>query len=552
MKLRPYQQEAYDAALKSFEAHKSILLVLATGLGKTVIAAHVANYFAASGRILLLAHRAELIYQGKATLENVTGLNGEIEMAGEWARRSNLFGSDFVISTIQTQSRGRMERFNPAEFSLVIIDECHHATAPTYRLVIDHYSQNPETKFLGLTATPDRADEKALGAIFEDVPFEYDILDGIEDGWLVPIQQQSVVVDGLDYSTVRTVAGDLNGADLNAILEFESNIHGMTTPILDLCGDDKTLVFTASVAQAERMTEILNRHKATSAEFVSGETPKEVRSAIFNAYKEGDIQYLVNCNVTTEGFDEPGIQHVVLAKPTKSRSLYAQMIGRGTRPLPGLLEHIDGEEQRKDVIGTSGKPILNVIDFVGNAGKHHLVHCTDVLGGDYDLEVIQIAQKAIDEADGEPREITSELVQAEREWERRKAKAAEAAKRAAIKIKSNYHFKSIDPFNVMRVEPCREKGWGTGRPATDKQRDRLRSWGIEAPPDLSFTHAHQLIGRMLTRFREGNGTLKHVAYLNRKGYMDAIDWTFQQCSDKITEISKAEGWWKPYKGQKRS
>jgi superfamily II DNA or RNA helicase len=210
-----------------------------------------------------------------------------------------------------------MQKFDPNEFSLLIIDEAHHSAAKSYRKVIDYYRRNKNLKVLGATATPDRADEKALGQIFDSVAFDYEIVDAIDDGWLVPITQQSVVVDGLDYSGIRTTAGDLNGKDLAAVLEFEETLHGFVGPILELSGDRKTLIFAASIAHAERICEILNRHKPKSAEWVHGKTPKEERRDLWPRYAGSDFQYLVNVGVTTEGFDEPSIEIIAICRPTR-------------------------------------------------------------------------------------------------------------------------------------------------------------------------------------------------------------------------------------------
>jgi superfamily II DNA or RNA helicase len=165
-------------------------------------------------------------------------------------------------------------------------------------------------------------------------------------------------------------------------------LHGIAAPTIELTGDRKTLIFAASLAQAERLTEIINRHKPNSAKWVHGGTPKEERRSLFPAYTASEFQYLVNIGVTTEGFDEPGIEVVVMARPTKSRNLYAQMVGRGTRTLPGVIDYIEDPEDRKNAIHDSGKPSLEVIDFVGNAGQYKLITSADILGGRYDDEIV--------------------------------------------------------------------------------------------------------------------------------------------------------------------
>lgn len=330
--LRDYQRHAADAIVESFKDNDSALVVMPTGCGKTVLFSEIINRFQPN-KAMVIAHREELIFQAKEKIERCTGLKSNIEM-GQFRADTNwgLFGmSQVVISTVQTQNSGdRLLNFKPEDFGLLVIDEAHHCTSPTYRKIIDYYRQNPRLKVLGVTATPDRADEEALGQIFETVAFDYEILDAIKDGWLVPVEQQMVEVDGLDFSSVRTTAGDLNGADLAEIMEFEKNLHGIADPTIKIVGDRRTLVFTASVAQAERLCEIFNRHRAGCSAFVCGKTQKDDRRRIISDFDHGKIQFMVNCGVFTEGWDdkaidEMGVQVIAIARPTKSRALYAQM-----------------------------------------------------------------------------------------------------------------------------------------------------------------------------------------------------------------------------------
>ena len=188
--------------------------------------------------------------------------------------------------------------------------------------------------------------EKPLGKVFESVAFDYQLPDAIHDGWLVPIEQQFVFVDGLDLSDCRTTAGDLNGGDLARVMEIEETLHRVVAPTMELAGDQKGLVFSASVAAAQRMAEIANRHKPGCAEFICGTTPMEDRREILRRYAQSDFQYLFNCMIATEGFDESTIGVVAIARPTKSRALYAQMVGRGTRPLPGIVDGLETGRNR--------------------------------------------------------------------------------------------------------------------------------------------------------------------------------------------------------------
>jgi superfamily II DNA or RNA helicase len=548
IKARPYQSEAVDGIHAQLGQNRSTLLVMATGLGKTIVFAHVVKAYMDWGRVMVLAHREELLGQAWRQLKAVTGCEADTEMGEYRANAYGAFRSRIVVSTIQTQiagmgGKGRMTKFKPDEFSLVVIDEAHHSAAKSYRRVIDYYSQNPKLKVLGVTATPDRADEKALGAIFDSVAYEFDIRDGIEDGWLVPISQQSVYVQGLDYSSVRTTAGDLNGADLARVLEFEETLHRIASPTIELCGNKKTLIFAASLAQAERLTEILNRHKPDSAKWVHGGTPKEMRRDLFPEYAAGGFQYLVNVGVATEGFDEPSIEVVVMARPTKSRSLYAQMCGRGTRVLPGLIEEVEGPERRKAIIAASAKPLLEVIDFVGNCGRHRIITLADILGGNYDDKIIERAKcnaekKSADT--GIPVDVIEELEIAEWQLEKEKRETAEVSRRQQLKLRAQYSTAKVNPFDVYGIEPWRERAWHKGRQPTEKQTAFLERSGVDVS-GLSFTHAQQLIKKLIDQRQKDGCSYKQAKILARYGY-DPAETGFEEAKALISTI--AENGWK--------
>lgn len=540
MKLRDYQQEAYDNTLKVFETSNSALCVMATGLGKTVYFAHVVDRFQRLGRVMVLAHREELIRQAQDKINTITGVMPDIEMGDEWAT-GGFLKSQVIVSSIQTQiagrEGGRMTRFNPDDFSLIIIDEAHHAISTSYRKVIDHYSQNPDCKILGVTATPDRHDEKAMGLVFEQVAYSYDIKDGIDDGWLVPITQQSVFVDGLDYSQVQSSMGDLNGKELAKVLEFEENLHAIAGPTVELTKGKKTLMFAASIVQAERLTEILNRHIPGSARFVCGGTPKETRRNMFADYAEKKFQYLVNVGVATEGFDDPGIQCVVLARPTKSRSLFTQMVGRGTRPLPGIVDVLDLAESRRNGIEKSLKPTIEVIDFVGNAGRHKLITTADILGGDYTEEVIDLAAKNAAEksaATGKPADVATELQQAEHEMARNKAMREEATFRDKIMLRAKYSTAKSNPFDVLDINPLRVKSWNKEKPMTQRQQSFLKQKGINTA-GMEYTHARQMVKELRERQKQGVCTFKQAQCLRKAG-IDSSSISFKDAGEMITKL----------------
>jgi superfamily II DNA or RNA helicase len=520
MRFRDYQQNAIDATFREWESANSTMIVAPTGTGKRVIMAGIVKR-AFPRRVMVVAHREELIFQAEQKIGKMANVTVAVEMAGRKIDEFNesWFGKPtVVVSTVQTQTAGgdglgRMRKFDPGEFGILLIDECHHATAGTYRRIIDYYRSNPKIKVLGVTATPDRADEEALGQVFESVAFDYEINDAVHDGWLVPIRQQMVEVSGLDYSSVRTTAGDLNGSDLADVLEDETNLHNMAGPTIDIVGDRRTLVFCAGVRQAERMAEILNRHKDGMAGFVCGKTPKEQRRELLQKFEDGRIQVVCNCGVLTEGFDNPGVEVVVMGRPTKSRSLYAQMVGRATRPLPGSVDGFENPEDRRDSISKSAKPHCLVVDFVGNSGRHKLVTSADILGGKYSDEEIEQAERSARKA-GRPVDMDEELEKAREEVAERKRR--EAANRAKLTARAKYSVKTIDPFDALDIKPTRERGWEKGKSLSPKQKEILLKQGID-PEKRSYHENKQILDEFFRRWDKKLCSYKQAAHLKRYG-----------------------------------
>jgi len=430
-------------------------------------------------------------------------------------------GPQVVVSTIQTQcsgadGSGRMSRFDPNMFGLLIIDEAHHATAQTYRRVIDYYRQNPRLKVLGVTATPDRTDEQALGQVYDTVAYDYEILNAIEDGWLVPVQQQLVEVSGLDFSGVRTTAGDLNGADLARVLEEERNLHEIAGPTVEIAGDRRALVFASSVAHAERLCDILNRHRDGCAGWVCGKTKKDERRKTLSAFSSGDLQYMVNVGVLTEGFDDPGVEVVVMGRPTKSRSLYAQMVGRATRPLPDLVDGLETAPERRLAIEGSAKPACLVVDFVGNSGRHKLMTSADILGGNVSDDAVARAVAKAKET-GKPVDMAKALEDEERAIEEERERAREAARRANLKAKASWATRSVNPFDVFQLSPAKARGWHQGKSLSAKQRAVLEKQGID-PDSVDYAGGRQLLNEIFRRWDAGLCSYKQARILRKHGY----------------------------------
>lgn len=476
--LRPYQTAAISAALAALEVQRSALIVHATGCGKTVLMAHLAEAFAKRGqRVLVIAHREELLIQARTKISAWTGLKIGMERAGEKAKRTTAAASrDFihlhqpiVVASIQTLSQpNRLATWAPDEFGLVMVDESHHALAGSYLRVLEHFAG---AKVIGVTATPDRGDDLALGQVFESVAHSYGIREAIDDGFLSPIRQHAVIVEGLDFSKCRTTAGDLNGGDLDRIMREEEHLHAVADPIFQLAGDRPTLTFASSVEHATLLADQLNRRAGgentpKSARALSGETPAEERASTLVAFSRGEFQHLVNCALFLEGYDEPRISCVAVARPTKSRALYAQMLGRGTRLSP-----------------ETGKADCLVIDFVGNAGRHSLISPLDIFEGDMTPPEREAAEEIRKECPG----VTMEEL-----LERAKAKVAaeEAHKlfllnRAKVLAEAIMHTREVDAFKRAerqeRARRIRRSRSSAEPPPTSIQVKNCASLGIEPP-----------------------------------------------------------------------
>lgn len=410
MVLRHYQSAAVDAVRDAARRGRNPLVVMPTGTGKTVVFAELIRSAEArvGGRTLVLAHRAELLEQAAAKLAAV-GVEASIE-------RADLRASDdasCVVASVQSMARKRrLERFPRDHFRRIVIDEAHHAPADTYRRVVDHF----QASVAGFTATPDRLDKRGLGGVFDEIAYRYDLRQAIADGWLAPIVQQRVVVEKLDLSRIRTTRGDLDESALAAVMRQAANLHGIAVPLLREIGDRRTLVFAVNVAHAEALTAVINRYRPGTARMLAGRDSDADRAATLSAFAAAEFQVLVNCALLTEGFDDPGIACVAMARPTKSRALYAQAIGRGTRLHPG-------------------KGNVLILDFVGNSGRHNLVTAVDLLTDASDSERTVAVAKEIANADPA---LTVD-------------QALARARELGVTALAKYRLEGVDPFTGSRM-----------------------------------------------------------------------------------------------------
>lgn len=514
---RPYQHEAihggrgYPGVYRALREHRTTLLVLPTGTGKTVVFARVTEACVRRRRrTLILAHREELIEGAHDKLVRATTLN-HLEVGVEMASHRAGDHCAVVVASVQTLQRDRLRRLRPEDFGLVVVDEAHHATAKSYRNILDHFAG---CMVLGCTATPQRMDGKGLGDAFASVAYRYDLGDAIRDGYLVPIVAQHVVAadDAVDLSNVRTTAGDLNLGDLAAIMESQPVVALVARATVELVGDRQTMIFAASVRQAEETARCIDlvTGRSGSAVALDGRASSERRGAVKAGYERREFQYLVNCMLYSEGVDIPAVSAVVIARPTKSLPLFSQMVGRGTRLLGATMEESIA----------AGKEDLLVLDFTGRAGKHSVVGAVDLLAGAVGKRGGARARREL----GLGRRVH---VLAELDEEKRAERDAELQREASA---ARYRTVGVaDVFAVLGVRPNPRRTRG---PATEEQLVRLERHDVPGasaqlrairagrpmvPAPIDYGLAEQLLRAIGKRHRRGLCTLRMSRVLEKAG-----------------------------------
>ena len=374
MELRPYQKRAFVAVATAFldRAVNKQLLVLATGLGKTVIFSEAIRrrVHTTGKKALILAHRDELLSQAADKLRAV---DPELRIGFEQAGRRPDFARDqVVIASVATLGRAgtpRLTDYRADDFCLLVTDEAHHAANDSYMNVYRHFGvlkREPEHDWnrqllhLGVTATPSRSDHKGIDQIYDEVAFAYGLVDGINDRWLCRIRAHNVTTY-VDLTHVRRVAGDFQQRELARAVNIRSRNAAVVNAYQQLAQGQKALCFAVDVAHTRELAECFAA-RGIPTECVTGDTDRDERRAILGRFARRETLVLVNCLVLTEGFDEPSIEAILMARPTQSAILAMQMIGRGTRPAPG-------------------KTFLTVIDFVdGTAGLQPVQTVASLVG----------------------------------------------------------------------------------------------------------------------------------------------------------------------------
>lgn len=510
--LRPYQQQARERIHAEWEnGHTRTLLVLPTGTGKTIVFASVAaDQVRAGHRVLILAHRGELLEQAADKLQRSTGLVSAVEKAdatclNTWFR--------VVVGSVQTLQRtARLERFSHDYFGTIIIDEAHHAITDGYRRILDYFDH---ARVLGVTATPDRGDMRNLGEVFDSLAFEYKLTDAIKEGYLCRIMAQTISLK-LDISSVTMSGGDYAVGDLGTALD--PYLEQIAAEMAQRCKGRKTVVFLPLIKTSQKFRDLLNSHGFRAAEVNGQSTDRKKVLADFDA---GKYNVLCNSMLLTEGWDCPSVDCVVVLRPTKVRSLYSQMVGRGTRLSPG-------------------KSDLLLLDFLWMTDKHELCRPADLVCEDRAVArqmTENLAQTGCPEDIEEAAVQASEDVVAQREEALAKQLEEQRRKKARLVDPLQYEM-SIQAEDLAGYVPA--FGWEAGPPSAE-QTAALEKMGILPDAVESAGKASLLLDRLNKRRAEGLTTPKQIRVLERYGFQSVGTWSFDAAKHMIDRIA-AVGW----------
>lgn len=512
MELRPYQQEARESVENEWnKGVQRTLLVLPTGCGKTIVFAKVTEDCVRTGdRVLILAHRGELLDQAADKLLKSTGLKCATEKAEESCLDSFFRVAVGSVQTLMRQSR--LNRFAPDYFGTIIIDEAHHAISDSYQRILQYFSG---AKVLGVTATPDRGDMKNLGSVFDSLAYEYSLPQAIREGYLCPIKALTIPLQ-MDLTGVGMQSGDFKAGDLGTALD--PYLEQIADEMQKICLNRKTVVFLPLVKTSQKFRDILNSHGFHAAE-VNGESKD--RAEILADFDASKYNVLCNSMLLTEGWDCPSVDCIVVLRPTKVRGLYSQMVGRGTRLCPGK-EH------------------LLLLDFLWLTERHELCHPANLICSNPD-----VAQKMTEnlESAGGPVDImeaeneASEDVVSQRE--EALAKQLNEMKHRKRKLVDPLQFEmSIQAEDLTSYVPS--FGWEAA-PATDKQRQTLEKLGVSPDEVNCAGKAKLLLDKLGMRRETGLTTPKQIRFLESRGFQHVGTWKFESAKNLIDRIA-GNGW----------
>ena len=488
--------------------------------GKTIVFSNLAaREVRRGGRVLILAHRGELLDQAIDKLYKATGIRAGLEKAEQTSDVTlDEMPYTVVVGSVQSmKSERRLARFKPNEFSLIVIDECHHALTGTYRAVIDHF---PKARLLGVTATPDRGDLRSLSEVFQTISFEYSIIEAIKDGYLSPIHAQTIPLR-IDLRGVAKQAGDYQAAGLGAALA--PYLHQICREIKQRCADRKTIVFTPLISISREMLAIFQEEGISEVREVNGDSADRAETLEwFASAPKGCV--LLNSMLLTEGYDEPSVDCIVVLRATKVRSLFVQMVGRGTRLSP-----------------ETGKKNLLLLDFLWLTATHDLCRPACLLSEDPNVceEITRKTEKKTG-AD-EDIEISPELVdEAESEFTKKckdtLAKRLEAQSHKKGKLFDALQYAALTGATDLANVPTTLQE--DDRP-TLEQVDRLEKLGFACPG--SKAGAEKLLNAYQQRVDDGLSTHKQIKFLTSRGFQDVKYWTLRDAEKMIRRIA-AVGW----------
>lgn len=516
MQLRPYQEEARAKVQQEWkEGRKRTLLVLPTGCGKTIVFSKIIEDRVKMGeRVLVLAHRSELLEQASDKLMTATGLGTALEKAentsiGTWFR--------VVVGSVQTMQREkRLSQFPPNHFDTIVIDEAHHAISDGYQRVLEHFR---EANVLGVTATPDRGDMRNLGSYFDSLAYEYPLVDAIKSGYLSKITAITIPLE-LDLSTVSQQAGDFKASEIGTALD--PYLDQIADEMVKQCKDRKTVVFLPLVKTSQKFRDILNEKGFRAAE-VNGESKD--RAEILEDFDKDKYNVLCNSMLLTEGWDCPTVDCVVVLRPTKVRALYSQMVGRGTRLAPG-------------------KENLLLLDFLWHTERHELCRPAHLIASSPEVA------KKMTENMAEDTEIEFSLLEAEEQAGKDVVAEREEALAKQLAEQRKKKRKLVDPLQFemsIQAEDLADYvpsfGWEMA-PPSDKQLKALEKFGIYTEEIGNAGKAGKLLDRLNKRKESGLTTPKQIRLLEGRGFRNVGMWKFEDASNLINRIA-ASGWRMP-------
>jgi len=519
MELRPYQQAARTAVESEWDSGNTrTLLVLPTGCGKTIVFAKISEDRVRQGdRVLILAHRGELLDQAADKIKSATGLICSTEKAEQSCLDSESRWYRVTVGSVQSLMReSRLNRFAPDYFSTIIIDEAHHAVSDSYQRVLQYFDG---ARVLGVTATPDRGDMRELGNVFDSLAFEYTLPMAIKEGYLSPIKAVTIPLK-LDLSGVGMQSGDFKPGDLDSALD--PYLWQIAEEMKKYCVDRKTVVFLPLIKTSQKFRDILNDSGFRAAE-VNGNS--DDRAEVLADFDAGKYNVLCNSMLLTEGWDCPSVDCVIVLRPTKVRSLYCQMVGRGTR----LCE---------------GKDHLLLLDFLWHTERHELCRPAHLICDNQEVAekmTEDLAEQAGCEMDIEEAAATAaDEVQQQRE-EALANKLAECKKRKRKLVDPLQYEMSICAEDLSGYVPA--FGWECA-PPSDKQKAALEKRGIFPDEIENAGKAKLLLDRLEKRQSAGLTTPKQIRFLESKGFQHVGTWQFEAASSMISRI-KANNWYIP-------